>query len=131
MKVSNLIIGAVAVSISFFIMQGNFIDLDIQKNGQWVKVEIIDKPNSCIGTKVKWFMKIKYKDKIISKQISSGFCEEHNIGDIIKVKYLNGIDNVLLPEDNIITEFISTAIIGLVGLYVIFLGWKKPPVRSL
>ena len=125
MKVSNLIIGGVVVLISFFIMQGNFIDLDIQKNGQWVEVQIIDKPNSCIGTKVKWFMKIKYKDKIISKQISSGFCQEHNKGDIIKVKYLNGTDNVLLPEDNIITEFISTAIIGLVGLYVIYLGRKK------
>jgi hypothetical protein len=68
MKLSYLIIGAVFVIGSIFFVKDEFTNLEIQNKGSIVEMIIIEKPGSCLGTKAKWFMKVKYQEKIISKQ---------------------------------------------------------------
>lgn len=113
------IIGAI------FFIKNDIANLDVLNSGKLVMMEIIDKPGSCIGTRAKWGMKVKYQDKVFSKQISSSFCEAHTIGDMIEVRYLEGEDRIVLPEENMTLKFISSVILIAFGIYVILLGRKK------
>lgn len=126
MKVSHIFLGVIIIGLSIAFIQDDFINLKVKNSGKIVDVEIIEKPSSCLGTKAKWFMKVKYQGKILGKQIPSKFCEEHLIGDIIQVRYLNGEDRILLPEEGVGLEFISSGVFILLGLYVISRGLIEP-----
>ncbi|MCC8409802.1 hypothetical protein LJ707_12770 [Mucilaginibacter sp. UR6-1] len=97
-------------------------ELDVLKNGNLVEAEITHLPGSCLGTKAKWYMKIKVRGQIITKQIPGGYCDDHHIGEKIKVKYLDGSDSVLFPHENLTFEFISLGALFLFGLYVFIWG---------
>lgn len=116
MKRMYLLTGAILAIGSMFFIKGEFKKLEVLKKGQIVKMEIIDKPGSCLGTKVKWMMKLKFQDKILSKQVSGIYCEEHFLGQEVEMRYLNGSDTVLFPKEGVTVEFISSCIIGLIGL---------------
>lgn len=122
MKLSYILLGIVIIGLSIAFIQDDFINLKVRNNGKIVDMEIIEKPRSCLGTKVKWFMKVRYQDKILAKQIPSIFCEEHRVGDIIQVRYLEGEDRILLPEEGVGLEFIASGVFILVGLYVVYIG---------
>lgn len=125
MKSAYIIFGVLFVIGAFFFVKDEFVNLEILNKGRTVEMKIIELPGSCLGTRAKWFMKVRYQDKIISKQIPGGFCEEHNIGDIIRVKYLEGTDRILLSDENITTEFLSSGVLALFGLYAIYAGMKR------
>lgn len=122
MKISNILLGIVIIGLSIAFIQDDFINLKVKNKGKIVSMEIIEKPKSCLGTKAKWFMKVKYQNKILTKQIPSIFCEEHAVGDIIDVRYLEGEDRIILPEEGVSLGFIASGFFILVGLYVIYLG---------
>lgn len=125
MKISNVLLGIVIIGLSIAFIQDDFINLKIKNEGKIVSMEIIEKPKSCLGTKVKWFMKVKYQNKILLKQIPSIFCEKHAVGDIIDVRYLEGEDRILLPEEGVTLSFIASGTFILVGLYLIYHGMVK------
>lgn len=116
MKRMYLLTGAILVIGSVFFTKEEFNRLEVLKNGQIDKMEIIDKPGSCLGTKVKWMIKLKFKHKILSKQVSGAYCEEHFLGQKVEMRYLNGSEIVLFPKEGVTAEFISSCIIGLIGL---------------
>ena len=125
MKISNLLIGCIFIIGSIFFLKDELLNFKIQQKGKWVKAEIIELPKSCLGTKAKWFMKVRFQGRIVSKQIPGGYCEGHNVGDQITVKYLSGVDRVLLPEDGFIFEYFSIAALCFFGIYAIYLGKKR------
>lgn len=88
-------------------------------------MEIVEKPEACLGTRAKWMMKVKYGDLTFIKQISSSYCESHSVGDAIEVKYLEGYDQIVIPDENITIKFISSGVLMIFGLYVIYLGLKS------
>lgn len=122
MKLSNILLGLVVICISIAFIQDDFINLKIKNNGKIVSMEIIDKPRSCLGTKANWFMKVKYHNKILTKKIPGTFCEEHAVGDIIDVRYLEGEDRILLPDEGVRLGFIGSGFFIIVGLYVLYHG---------
>ncbi len=86
------------------------------KEGRLVKMEIVGKPSSCLGTKVKWMMKLKFNNKVYTKQISGAYCEEHQLGELVEVRYLEGVGLVLFPKEGVTMEIISSTIMGLFGI---------------
>jgi len=125
MKIAYFIIGCILLVGSVFFLKDELINLEIQGKGHLVDMEIIDIPGSCLGTKAKWFMKVKYQDKIFSKQIPTGFCESYKAGDLIKLRYEPGQDRVLLPEESSTFELVAIGIVSLFGAYIIYLATRK------
>ena len=107
MKISNLLIGCIFIIGSMFFLKGQLLNLKIQQKGKWIKAEIIEMPKSCLGTKAKWFMRVRFQERVVSKQIPGGYCGSHNIGDQIMVKYLDGMDRILPLDDSFMFEYIS------------------------
>lgn len=122
MKLSYIILGILLIFGSSFFMQDGFVNQKIKNYGEVVNVEIIEKPQSCLGTKAKWFMKVKYKEKFFTKQIPGNFCEDHKIGDMIQVYYLEGTDRILLMNESYRLGFLLCGTLALVGLYILYLG---------
>lgn len=129
MKASYLIIGALFIIGPFFFAKDELINLKVQNEGQNISTPILSRTNHGFGTN-NYFIKVKPENDIISHRVSSGFYEKHMTGDTVEVKYLKGYDRILLTEENITTEFISIALLALFGLYVIYLGLKKPRQNS-
>ncbi len=125
MKGSYMLIGLIIFLGPILFIRNDLVNLKIQTEGRSVLMEIVDKPNFCVGTRAKWMMKVKYGDLIFSKQISSSYCESHSIGDAVEVKYLEGYDEIVLPDENITFKFISSAVLMIFGIYVIYLSFKS------
>ena len=107
---------------SALFLRDELINLKILKNGQLVEMRIVDIPYSCVGTKAKWFMKVQYHSKVFSKQIPSGFCEKYKKGDLIRLRYLDTENRVLLSNEGLTSEFVSIAGFALISIFMI--GWS-------
>jgi hypothetical protein len=99
----------------------NYHLFDVEKKGILVEMRIIDKPQVCVGTQAKYNMKVQYNGRVFIKQIASSVCESYHIGDLIKMKYLEGDDQILYPQENVSLDFIAALIIALLaGILVIY-----------
>ncbi|MGY3214562.1 hypothetical protein [Mucilaginibacter sp. HD30] len=125
MKKTYLFLGCLLLIGSAFFIKDELVNLKILKSGRLVDMRIIDIPNSCVGTKAKWFMKIQYGSKVFSKQIPSGFCEKYNKGDLIKLRYLEEETRVLLPNENLTLEFVSISVFFILGILLVISGLRK------
>ncbi len=125
MRKSYLFLGTILFIVSLFFFADELINLSVLKNGKIVTMKVVDLPESCIGTKAKWFMKVEYRGRIYSKQVSSGFCEKYTIGQHIKLRYLNDVDRVLLPTENLYMEFFSIVLLVIIGVSLIIKGFRE------
>lgn len=89
MKLSYFLLGMAILFFSVLFIQKDLLNLKIQNEGEIVNVEIVDFPRSCPG-KGKWYMKVKYHNKVFEKQIPKGLCETHALGNVIQGHYLAG-----------------------------------------
>jgi hypothetical protein len=129
MRKINIIIGIILFIAPLLLHKQKLRELEVEKNGKLVKMRIIEKPGSCLGTKVKWSMKVEYQGNIFPKQIGGNYCEEHSIGDMVEIRYLEGSDIILLPNESVWADIYSGIAISLIGLFaVIYYGFiKKNP----
>ena len=119
MRKVNIIFGIIIFIAPWFFYKAKFRELNTQREGKVVKMKIIDKPESCLGTKVKWFMKVEYNGKIFSKQISGSYCEKHQIGNWVEIIYLEGSNIILLPTESVWKDIFAGLGISIFGLIVI------------
>lgn len=69
MRRVNIIAGIIIFIFPLFFIKSVFRQIEVYEKGKIVKMKIVEKPASCLGTKVKWFMKVEYKGNIYSTQI--------------------------------------------------------------
>ncbi|MFT3844075.1 MAG: hypothetical protein QM725_03405 [Lacibacter sp.] len=100
-------------------------EYDVQKNGTLVDVRIENLPGNCTGTKIKYFMKFMYSGQRLSKKISCHFAETHKVGDIIKLKHIEGTNIFLFENEKVESEIISLIILGIAGVGFIMYGVKQ------
>lgn len=129
MKKTNIILGVILFIAPLLLIKQGFGELEVERQGELVLMKIVEKPGSCLGTKVKWFMKVEYRDIIYPIQISGDYCEEHKVGDLVEIRYLEGSDIILLPSFSSKWQFFSTFFLSLIGLLsIIYYGFiKKNP----
>lgn len=119
MKKTNIILGLIILIAPWLLFEQKMRELNVEEQGQIVKMKIIDIPGSCLGTKAKWSMKIEYRGVIYSKKIPGNYCEEHRIGDWVDIKYLEGTDILLLPTDSVWGDIYAGIAMSLFGLFSI------------
>lgn len=106
-----------------------FNELKVYKYGERVKMEIIDLPNSCLGTRIKWHMKVEFQGSIFLKRISGNYCEKHNLKDMVDIIYLSSSDIVLLPNENPYKQLVSAVVFCISGLLIlVWYGVLKKPL---
>jgi hypothetical protein len=129
MRKTNIVIGAIFLIFPFFFLPAHRRELEVQEHGQLVKMRIVDIPGSCLGTKVKWFMKVEWEGVVYPIQISGNYCEEHSVGDLVEMKYLKGNDNVLFPDENVWNQMYGSLFSFFAGLFaIVYYGffYKEP-----
>jgi hypothetical protein len=52
-------------------------------------------------------MDVTYQGEDFNKRIPVGFCDKHKIGEPIKMKYLEGQNSVLFPDEKVRGDFIA------------------------
>lgn len=108
MKKINIILGVILFIAPLLLIKQGLREFEVERQGKLVLMKIIEKPNSCLGTKVKWFMKVEYNSVIYPIQIGGNYCEEYSIGDMVEIRYLEGSDTVLLPSFSSKWQLFST-----------------------
>jgi hypothetical protein len=118
------LVAGIVLSVGPFFLMGDKLDAyRVQQHGRVVWMEVIDIPSSFLANGK--FIKVGYNKKIFLKKVGRSFCEAHAVGDVVEFKYLAGAENILLPNESVIGQFISMALIVLVGMYCVFKGLKK------
>lgn len=122
-----MLIGAglfIIIFICLIPLQRDIKEYETQKHGQLVTVTITYVPE-CIGAKVMHFIKFKYEGKKFDKKVGCGFGDNHKVGDSISLKHIEGTDIFLFENEKKETEFISSGLLCLFGIYCIVIGIKR------
>ena len=82
-------------------------------------------PSSCIGAKVQYFVSFSYKGEIYDKATRGDFCDKHHVGEMIDIKWLDGSKYILWPNESGLMDLISFGVLGLFGLIISALQWRK------
>ncbi len=110
-------------SIALFFSQ--FDTLDVERNGKIVKMKIEELPKSCIGARIRYFVKYSYDGEMYEKATRGDFCQKHYVGEFINMKFLQGSKIILRPEESVIVNLVSLILLGLFGAGVSISQWKK------
>jgi len=110
---------------SILLLTNKFGDLEVEKKGILVKMQIVQIPNSCIGTKTPHFETLNYNGNNYRKRIPTGYCENHTVGELVEMRYLEGNSIVLFPKESIVREIVYFSLLGLLGLSIIFYSLMK------
>ena len=124
MKIAIIIIGLIFFIGPLFLLPHSLREMEVEKKGKLVTMKIVEIPSSCLGTKVKWFMKVEYLGKMRPIQIIGNYCEIHSIGDLVEIRYLEGSEIILLPNYSSNRELISTLVLIIFGLITMIYGLK-------
>lgn len=120
MKVSLIIAGLFFIIFLCIIPFSRDIkEYDVQKNGELITATITYIPN-CFGSRIMYFMKFTYAGQEFGKKVGCGFGDTHKVGETIKFKHTNGTDIFLFENEKIETEFISNALLALLGRHIAF-----------
>jgi len=124
MKISRIIAGVLVSLICYFNYFETVKEFEVQKFGKIVTMKIIAIPGACTGTKVKYFMKLQETrtNKIFITQIGAQYCDEHALGEIVKMKILDKYNIVLFPKETVELEFYSLGLIFLFGFLFMLSG---------
>lgn len=108
-----LVIGSIALVVN------NYRNLKVDRSGVIVKMRIENLPSSCLETKAKHFATLSYAGENYIKRIGGKFCDEHNLGELIDMKYLEGSSVVLFPKESVSRNLVSFGVLSLLGLAMI------------
>jgi hypothetical protein len=125
---SLFIVGLIFFVGSIILTYSNYDKINVDGNGVIVKMRIEKLPLSCIGAKVRYFVSFSYNGEIYDKAIRGDFCDKHHIGEMIDIKWLSGSKNILWPNESALMNLLSFAALGILGLIISALQWKK--IRS-
>lgn len=101
---------------SIFLIVKKLDDFHVETTGVIVSMKIEKMPKPCLGAKAYYFVTLSYESDTYDKRIGGNFCEEHQVGEFINMKYLRGSSIVLFPDESIKSQFYSISILGLFGL---------------
>jgi hypothetical protein len=125
MKFSLLGLGIVILLASLFFLKAKWEVYEVERDGQVVDMKIIKLPDYCGLTKRNYYMDVTYQGEDFNKRIPVGFCDKHKIGESIKMKYLEGENTVLFPDEKVWGDFIAIGIFIVVGILSVFYGVLK------
>jgi hypothetical protein len=103
---------------SVILIVANWEKYVVDTKGKIVNMEIINLPNNCIGAKVRYPVYFKYNSSIYSKMVRGNYCEEHRIGERVKMKWLKDSDKVLFPNESSLINLGSFALLAIFGLFL-------------
>lgn len=103
----------------------NYETLNVERNGVIVKMKIEDLPKSCVGAKVRYFVKYSYECEIYEKATRGNFCEKHHIGELIDMKFLEGSKTILRPDESAMMNLLSFFTLGILGIVISISQWRK------
>lgn len=103
---------------SLILIASNFALFKIEKDGELVLMKIEKLPASCLGTKVNHFVTLSYERQTFEKKIGGMFCDEHHVGELIEMKYLEGGKETLFPNESVVSNLIAYSLLGLIGIII-------------
>lgn len=110
---------------SIFLIRSNYNKLKVQYSGQIVKMRIEKLPTSCIGARVRYFVTFSYNGELYKKAIRGNYCEIHDVGELVDMKKLENSETILFPDESVLFSLLSFAALGLFGLVISIVQWKK------
>lgn len=122
MKGKYGLLGFIIVFISLFFLKGKWQLYKVEREGAIITMQIKKLPKNCGFTKGKYYADFSNQGTVYNKRIPVGFCGKHKVGDNIEMKYLEGEESILFPNEKVKGDFIAIGIFILVGLVSIIFG---------
>jgi hypothetical protein len=121
-----LIAGGLFLVIFVFIipLKRDVEEYQVQKNGETIEATITYLKD-CFGSKTYYFMKFTYNGQEYDKRVRCGFENTHKVGETILLKHESGTDIFLIENEKKEKEFVSSGLLGLLGIFLIGFGIKK------
>ena len=116
-------LGILIVLISLFFLKVKLNVYKVEAYGKIVDMKIVKIPTSCKLTKSKYYMNVEYNGMTFIKRIPVNFCNSHNVGSIVKVKYLEGEETILFPDEEIWGEFVAIGFFLFAGIILLLFGF--------
>jgi hypothetical protein len=116
--------GLVLIIIAVLPLRNHLSEYETQKHGEFVKAVIIAAP-TCLGARIKHWVKFRYNNEIHSKTTGGKACEDFKVGDTLTLKHTEGTDIFLYDTETVESEFVAFGLLGVMGIIFMVLGFKK------
>jgi hypothetical protein len=114
--------------IIFFIciipLNRHFKEYRVQKQGNIINARLTYIPHS-LGCKIRYSAKFVHEGREYAKKVGCNFYETHKVGDVIKLKHIEGIDIFLFPDESIVKEFMAFGALAVFGIFLIIYGSRR------
>lgn len=110
---------------AIILLVANFGEVIVDKDGRIVKMRIEKLPGSCIGSKVRYFVTYSYNGELYEKATRGSYCEDHYVGELVDMKYLEGYKRILHPHESSTMKLMSFAGLSVIGLTISITQWRK------
>lgn len=117
--------GLIMFAGSIILLVENYDIVEIDKKGSIVKMRIEKLPGSCIGSKVRYFVTYSYNGELYEKATRGSYCQDHYVGELVDMKYLEGNKRILHPRESSTMELMLIAGLALIGLTISITQWLK------
>ena len=113
-----------------FLMYSNFERYVVQRDGVNVPMKIEQIPYNCIGSNFPFYVTFSYNGKTYYKRTRGSFCEEHYTGQIMEMRMLERSRYILFPNESALIDLLAGGLLGVAGLMLIFVSYRKVPRLS-
>lgn len=117
--------GIILFIVTLFSFNTTYEKFRIGKNGHIVKMLLETLPQSCIGSKVPYFITLSYKGKTYERKTRGDFCDKHHIGELIDIKMLEDSKYIMFPRESGLFDLISLVVLNFFGLLLAAIQWRK------
>jgi len=117
--------GLTVFLITIFSLKTSIEKYNIQLNGQVVKMQIEHLPQSCIGSKIPYFVTFSFKGVTYERKTRGDFCEKHYVGELVEMKMIKDSKYILFPNESALIDLISLIVLNFSGLILSITQWKK------
>jgi hypothetical protein len=95
----------------------------IQTDGELIPMTILFLPKDCTirGSTIQ----LQFGNKRFHKKASPSICYRHKVGDNIPMKYIQGGESVLYPDESINGDLVALGVFIVVGMFSFILGFRK------
>ncbi|GGH62666.1 hypothetical protein HNQ91_001312 [Filimonas zeae] len=112
-------VGVILIVISILLLKTNLEERKIAREGEIVKMTIVDLPESCASIKGNYFVTFQYQQFLFKKRIPAGFCKKHKVGEVMDVRYSDQHYTVLWPGEDVNKGLWFPVLAGVTGLGII------------
>jgi|688.fasta_scaffold1108982_1 hypothetical protein len=116
--------GAIILFICVMPLKRKLSEYQVQTQGDLIDV-VITKLRPSVGCKIRYDFDFEFNGAHYSKTAGCHFHNQHRVGELLKMRHIDGQDIFLFPTEDVRMEFVAFGSLLLFGIFCLWRGFVR------